>query len=77
MLLGSWIELLCNVSGNFKLIVSWFLYDLLIDVSDFKYLILFFGNFCIFSVMLLDSGVYFCMVFNFFGVVWCFVELLV
>lgn len=68
MLSGSWTELPCNVSGNPKPTVSWFLYDLPIDVSDPKYLILPSGNLRIFGVTPSDSGVYSCMASNPLGV---------
>ena len=68
VLSGSWTELPCNVSGNPKPTVSWFLYDLPIDVSDPKYLILPSGNLRIFGVTPSDSGVYSCMASNPLGV---------
>lgn len=68
VLSGSWTELPCNVSGNPKPTVSWFLYDSPIDVNDPKYLILPSGNLRIFGVTPSDSGVYSCMASNPLGV---------
>jgi len=68
VLSGSWTELPCNVSGNPKPTVSWFLHDLPIDESDLKYLILPSGNLRIFGVTPSDSGVYSCMASNPLGV---------
>ena len=68
VLSGSWTELPCNVSGNPKPTVSWFLHDLPIDVSDPKYVILPSGNLRIFGVTPSDSGVYSCMASNPLGV---------
>ena len=68
VLSGSWTELPCNVSGNPKPTVSWFLHDSPIDVSDPKYLILPSGNLRIFGVTPSDSGVYSCMASNPLGV---------
>lgn len=68
VLSGSWTELPCNVSGNPKPTVSWFLHDVPIDVSDPKYLIVPSGNLRIFGVTPSDSGVYSCMASNPLGV---------
>ncbi len=68
VLSGSWTELPCNVTGNPKPTVSWFLHDVPIDVSDPKYLILPSGSLRIFGVTPSDSGTYSCMASNPLGV---------